>query len=146
MRRERRTKAECVRRLAFDDPLVSDHCANVDVDADERCASRRTDRQRGAGVVPQSVDAEAQTKAAACFADDARHGGDRLGIDMLAERTIAEILEYDAVTAAGGERTRIVDCPFDDRIDRSAKKRRTRQRREVHHAEDGVATEAFREI
>ena len=38
--------------VAFDQPLIREHRAGMDVDADETPAARGTERQRGLGVVP----------------------------------------------------------------------------------------------
>ena len=64
---------------------------------------------------------------------------------MFPKRPIAEILEYDSVATARDERAGIGNGSVDDFVDRSAKQRRAGQRADVHHPEDGFATESLRE-
>jgi hypothetical protein len=93
--------AESVVGIAFDETLVGEHCAGVDVYADEGSVAGGTKSERSAGIVAQDVEADGQFDCCANGATGGGHRGDGFGSDVCpGERNIAEIFDEQGMCAA----------------------------------------------
>ena len=93
--------AQGVVGIAFDQALVGQHRAGVHVDANKGPVANGAQRQRGAGVVAQDVEADGKFDRIADRATGGGHGGDGLGGDAApGERHVAEVLDEEGVRAA----------------------------------------------
>ena len=99
--REARSFAERVVGVAFDDALVREHRAAVDVDAEKIATTSSAQGERGAGVVAEDVVADGQFHRRAHGATGGGHRGESFGRDAgFGERHVAEIFNDEAVRAA----------------------------------------------
>ena len=129
--------AQGVIGVAFDQPLVGQHRAGVDVDADERAAADGAQRQRGAGVVAQDVEADGEVHGLADGAAGGGHGGDGLGGDAaLGEGHIAEVLDEEGVGAAALVGAGVVHGELDHGFHIAPPARRAGQGLEVDDADE----------
>ena len=134
---EQAAVAQRVVGVGMDHPLVGEHRAGVDVDADERRTDRGGDGQRRARVVLQHVDPEGRGRVGApdLGGHDA-HGGDGRRLDAAGgEGRVAEVLDEQRVDPALDQRAGVRERGGDHAGHRAVPAGAAGQGREVHHAD-----------
>src|SRR5260370_34751542 len=87
--------------MAFDETLIGEHCAGVDIDADEGSVAGGTKSERSSSIVAQDVEADGQFDCGANGAASGGHRGDGFRSDVrLSVRNIAEIFDEEAMSTA----------------------------------------------
>jgi hypothetical protein len=87
--------------IAFDEALIGEHCASVNVDADETSIASDTKGESRPGIVAEDVEADREFDCGANGAANGGHGGDGFGSDVcFGERNIAEVFDEERVSAA----------------------------------------------
>lgn len=131
-------------RFAFDEALIGDVRADVDVDAHERRARRRGDAQRGERIVAEAVHADGQPRGSDDRLHQHGHGGDLVRGEAvtfapLEERRGAEVLDDDRRHAARAEGLGVAQREPLDRAEIVAGVARiSRQCGQMHDAHDAA--------
>ena len=73
---------ECIVGGSFYQALIGEHCAGVDVDANERSITSGTKCKRSAGVIAEDVEADRKFDCSADGAAGGSHGRDSFGSDV----------------------------------------------------------------
>jgi hypothetical protein len=101
LRTELAPAAKCVVRIAFDEALIREHCAGVNVDPDEAAVACRTKSERCARIVAKDIEANRQFDCRANGAAGGGHGGNGFGSNVCpGERNVTEVLDKNRVSAA----------------------------------------------
>ena len=125
--------------ITLDDALVGNECAGQDVRAHEDGTRDHCDRDGGAGVRAQDVDANGERRRNRVSHGSRRHGhrGDRHRFHAAwRERGIAEVLDDDAVDARFGQDTSVLAGPINDRRYAAAPPWRPGQGCQVNHPDE----------
>src|SRR5262245_24484468 len=102
-------------RRPFDQSLVRDSRAGVNIRSDELAPYCRRYRERTRRIVPQNVDAKRQIHLAPDLTREGCHEGDGMGrYSPRIKRNVAEILDYQSIHTAGRQRFGILQYPMDD--------------------------------
>ena len=127
-----------VMRDSLQQTLIGHASTAQDVDSNERRPTRHGDRQRAESIVAQHVDPERHVRRAADFARESRHRRNRdRGNTTGIERSVAEVLDHQAIDSARAERFGIAQDELTNGIQITGPTRRPRQRRQMQHADDG---------
>ena len=101
LRTESLPAAEGVVGVAFDQALIGQHGASVDIDADETTVACRAKGECSAGIVAEDIEADGQIYCGANGATRGGHGGHGLGSDVcFRERNVTEIFDEERVSTS----------------------------------------------
>jgi hypothetical protein len=111
----------------------------VDVNTNEGAATDGAQRQRGACVVAQDVEADGEFHGLAYRPPGGGHRGDDFGSDVaLGEGDVAEVLDEERMGASALIGASIVHGELDERVQVALPARRARQRPKMDHADEQV--------
>jgi hypothetical protein len=133
--------SECVVGIAFDQTLVGEHCAGVNVDADEASAARGTKRQRSAGVVAKDVEADGQLDRGANGTAGGSHRGDGFVSDVcFGKRNVTEVFDEKRVSTSAFVAVGISNGGGDYLFQVTLPARRAREGMEVDDTDEKLVT------
>lgn len=114
LRTELAPAAKGVVGIAFNEPLIGEHCAGVNVDADETSVACGTKGERCARIVAEDVEADGQFDCGANGATGGSHSSDSFGSDVcFGEWNVTEVFDEKRVSAAAFVGLGVGDCSSD---------------------------------
>ena len=133
-------KAKSVVSIPFDDALISQHGAGMDIDSNEASPAGGAKRERRASIVAQDVEANGQPNRSANCAASGSHRGDCLWPNVVfCKRYVAEIFDEKSMGAAGFVSPSVADSSGDDFFQIAVPSRSAWKRKEMDDANQDLS-------
>jgi hypothetical protein len=133
--------SKSVMGVPFDDTLIGEHCAGVDVDTNKASIAGGTKGKRGTSIVAEDVEANGKFSRGANRAAGDSHRRDGFGSDVsFGKGNVAEIFNEEGVSTAAFVGASIRDSSRDYFLQAALPSRRTGEWTEVDDADEKLMT------